>query len=58
MSDMVEKRRCYAAFFDWPDKKVKELGIVKTLLASLEVEGSCPFHSPAASEKDPPDCVA
>jgi hypothetical protein len=52
------QRRHYAEFFDWPDKRVKELGIVKTLLESMEAEGFCPFHSPDAVEKDPPDCVA
>jgi hypothetical protein len=67
MSDIVDtlrqwlaspQRRLYASFFDWPDKKMKELGILKTLFESMECQGFCPFHSPSVSEKDPPDCVA
>ena len=48
----------YASFFDWPDKPIKELGIVRDLLDSIETDGGnhgivkLHHHRP-----DPPDCV-
>ena len=48
----------YASFFDWPDKPIKELGIVRDLLDSIETDGGnhgivkVHHHRP-----DPPDCV-
>ena len=32
---VIRNRRKYAAFFDWPDKKIKEWDVVRELLRSM-----------------------
>ena len=51
------KRRQYASFFEWPDRQIKELGVVKELLATLNNTTNLGLHSPRVCEEDPPDCV-
>jgi len=57
----LKRRRKYAAFFDFSDKKAKERGVVTTLLESMERKGAAVFRGPVQSvdEKDQwPDCRA
>ncbi len=56
--DARTKRKGYASFFDWPDKPVKEHGVVCDLLESIEAEGG--HHGILklrSHQPDPPDCV-
>src|ERR1035437_5716208 len=53
-----KKRKGYATFFDWPNKRTKERGIVCDLLKSIEdTEGYCEIKTVRANESDPPDCI-
>ena len=52
------KCKVYASYWDWPDKELKERGIVCDLLEAIEVSGE--HHgivSVRANRPDPPDCV-
>ncbi len=51
------KGRQYASFFEWPNKQIKELGVVKELLTALNNTANLGLHSPRFFEQDPPDCV-
>jgi hypothetical protein len=53
----LSRRRKYAAFFEWPDKEVKELGIVRELITSLESNAGYVLKDPRINRPDPPDCV-
>lgn len=56
IASAMRKCRRYASFFEWPNKQLKELGIVDELLTSLGSNG--PQLSDArANSPDPPDCV-
>lgn len=60
LSHLVEYlRRCrrYAGFFDWPDKAVKERGVVANLLRSLNDNGDNELSNPTIFQPDPPDVV-
>lgn len=50
-------RRGYATHFEDPDKQMKELGVVKELLRSMELRGEAKYSNPISSLNDPPDCV-
>jgi hypothetical protein len=52
----MKKRRKYASFYEWPDKQIKELGIVQELLQSLAAQGF-DLRDPQVHQPDPPDCV-
>ena len=52
----MKKPRKYASFYDWHDKQIKELGIVRELVKSLGAVGF-PLRDPRIQEPDPPDCV-
>ena len=66
MEDVVKKRlleylgrvRRYMPFFEWPDRRRKELGILKYLLESMEKDGIREYLSPLSASEDPPDCLA
>jgi hypothetical protein len=53
---ITNKRRKYAAFYDWHDKQIKELGIVKDFVESVAAYG-IQLKDPHLQEPDPPDCV-
>lgn len=57
---ILQEQRKYAHFFEWPDKQVKECGVVESLLESMELNGEIPFSSlrtgPAPNQA--PDCIA
>ena len=55
--EILIKGRKYASFFEWPDRQIKELGVVRELLTSLNNTASLDLHSPSVFEQDPPDCV-
>src|SRR5690606_35040917 len=48
--------RKHASFFDWPDKRLKELGIVEELIEAVGAQGYV-LADPHTHEPDPPDCV-
>ena len=48
----------YAPFFDWPDKNLKELQILKSFIESMERKEMSGWRNPHNSEEDPPDCLA
>ncbi len=50
-------RRGYATHFEWPDKQIKELGVVKEWLRSMESRGEAAYSNPISALDDPPDCV-
>ena len=55
--EILTKGRQYASFFEWPDKQIKELGVVRELLATLNNTTNLGLHSPCIYEPDPPDCI-
>ena len=50
-------RRGYATHFEWPDKPLKELGVVREWLRSMESRGEAAYSNPISALNDPPDCV-
>jgi hypothetical protein len=52
----MSKRRRYASFFEFPNKELKELGIVQQLLTSLATHGR-QLNDPSPYHPDPPDCI-
>ena len=58
LKDIIKKQRKYASWFEWPDKQIKEKGIIGKLFASMEQSGGCPYYNLRCSKKDPPDCIA
>jgi hypothetical protein len=55
--EKLRRVRKYALFFEWPDKKLKERGVVDSLLHSMQLEGTAEYLAPIPSPHDPPDCV-
>ena len=54
----IQIRRKYAAFFDCPDKKLKEWDVVCELLRSMHASGDCRYLQKVESVHDVwPDCV-
>lgn len=49
--------RKYAGFWSWPEKRRRELGIVKDLLCAMSLRGVRLYHSPESASNDPPDCI-
>ncbi|MBP8307153.1 MAG: hypothetical protein KAY46_07800 [Burkholderiaceae bacterium] len=47
----------YASFFEWYEKGPKELGVVETLIGSLNQSASLGLHAAQEFSPDPPDCV-
>lgn len=54
----MKKQRNYAAFWEWPDKDVKEVGIMKDYLAARDVQQLPRYVKIAAFKPDPPDFIA
>ena len=50
-------RRGYATHFEGPDKRLKELGVVREWLRSMESRGEAAYSNPISALNDPPDCV-
>jgi hypothetical protein len=53
----LNRGRKYASWFEWPEKELKELGVVRELLASIASLGTHDLREPKANRPDPPDCV-
>lgn len=51
-------RRRYATCFEWPDKEIKELGVVREWLRSMASRGEAEYSAPIPFSNDPPDCIA
>ena len=56
--ETIKRQRKHANFFEWPQKEVKELDIVKLLFESMQKKGMCSYHDPVSFKYDPPDCIA
>jgi hypothetical protein len=54
---MTEKPRGYADFFDWPEKRLKENGVVQSFAEMRSILGLPPLVN-IESREDPPDCQA
>jgi hypothetical protein len=55
---VMRKRRESAPFWEWPDKEIKEWGVVEELLRSMHADGDHRYSGPVESvDDDPPDCV-
>jgi hypothetical protein len=52
----MKKHRTYASFYEWPEKRVKELGVANELVESLATHG-IDYRDVRLHEPDPPDCV-
>lgn len=55
--EIIGKERKYAGFFDWPDKPLKERGVVLDLLESMGYSKSNPVRNLRPADQDPPDIV-
>ena len=60
LKQILYEQRKYAHFFEWPDKQVKERGIVECLLESMQLNGEIPFRNlrRGPSPNQAPDCIA
>lgn len=47
----------YASFFEWHDKRMKELGVVETLIDALNRSAGLGLYAAQEFTPDPPDCV-
>jgi hypothetical protein len=56
--EIVKRQRKHASFFEWPEKEIKEFGIVKCLFDSMKKKSGCPYYSLESFKDDPPDCIA
>jgi hypothetical protein len=54
---LIRNRRKYAAFFDWPEKTIKEWDVVCELLRSMQTSGDCRYTQVEPINDDWPDCV-
>jgi len=54
----LKRIRRYMSFFEWPEKQIKELTVLRYLLESMCKDGDRRYHSPHSSQQDPPDCIA
>jgi len=54
----MRSQRNYAAFWEWPEKGIKEAGIMKDYLEARDVQGLPRYVKVVASKADPPDFVA
>lgn len=52
----LKDRRTYASFFEWPNKQIKELGIVQDFVEELSRHGLV-WRDARVYQPDPPDCV-
>ena len=50
-------RRRYATCFEWPDKQIKELGVVREWLRSMESRSEAGYSDPIPFSNDSPDCI-
>ena len=56
--DAIQKSKGYASFWDWPDRRTKECGIVCDLLEAIENKtGPQEIRRVRANKPDPPDCI-
>ena len=56
--DAVERTKGYASFWDWPEKSIKERGVVRELLGAIRAEeGQHGIRTLNANKFDPPDCI-
>jgi len=60
LKQILQEQRKYAHFFEWPEKQVKERGVVDCLLESMTLNGKIPFSNLriGPSPNLAPDCVA
>lgn len=54
----LKRIRRYMSFFEWPEKQIKELTVLRYLLESMCKDGNQRYHSPHPSQQLCPDCIA
>jgi hypothetical protein len=57
LNALIPNLRKYAAFFDWPDKGIKEWDVVDELLRAMHAKGDCRYTRAESVDDNPPDCV-
>ena len=55
--EAVRRTRRYAGSFDWPDRRLKEIGVVEVLLRAAGYTDTNPIRNLRSPDKDPPDVV-
>jgi hypothetical protein len=57
--NIINRLRPYARFWEWPNKQLKEINIVRDFLFSMNIHGLKEYHSPilGPSNNHPPDCI-
>jgi hypothetical protein len=60
LKQILQEKRKYASFFEWPDKQLKECGVVQSLLDSMENQGIFRLAAlkPGPHPNNAPDCIA
>lgn len=60
LKEILQEQRKYASFFEWPDKQMKEYGVVQTFLESMENQGVVEFTGLRLGPhpNKAPDCIA
>lgn len=60
LRQILQEQRKYASFFEWPDKQMKECGVVQDLFETMEKEGTLPFLDLRSGPhpNQAPDCIA
>lgn len=53
----MRRTRGYAGFFDWPDKQLKEVGVVEDLLKAAGYSDANPIRKLRLPDRDPPDVI-
>jgi hypothetical protein len=56
--EVIKRMRPYASFWEWPDKGIKEHGIIKDFIDALSRSGVLPYKYVEAHNPDPPDFKA
>lgn len=58
LMNAIRRSRGYATFFEWPDRGMKELGVVASLLESMRKAHDLRYRDAQISSEDPPDVIA
>jgi hypothetical protein len=57
MNEVIRRQRKYASYWDWPDKDVKEIGVVRDLLEAMCKRGDERYGQPNGVDDQWPDCI-
>jgi hypothetical protein len=57
INEVIRRRRKYASYWDWPDRDVKEIGVVRDLLEAMRERGDERYRQPDCVDDQWPDCI-